>query len=68
VAQLERDDDPLRAAMHIIAQRCLFNPDRLREYQLALTVACLGALKFYNLDQTQKRRLYLAAAYLSQTL
>ena len=32
------------------------------------TVACLGALKFYNLDPVQKQRLYLTAAYLSQTL
>ena len=68
LVQLERDDDPLRVAMHTIARRCLFNPDRLREYQLALTVACLGALKFYNLDPVQKQRLYLTAAYLSQTL
>jgi len=68
LAQLERDDDPLRSALHSVARRCLFNPERPREYQLALTVACLGALKFYNLDQTQKHRLYLTAAYLSQTL
>jgi hypothetical protein len=68
LAQLERDDQPLRAAVHVMARQCLFNPGRLREYQLALAVACLGALKFYNLDRTQKHRLYLAAAYLSQTL
>jgi hypothetical protein len=51
-----------------MARRCLFNPDRLREYQVALTLACLGALKFNNLDARQKHRLYLTAAYLSQTL
>jgi len=65
---LERDDHPLRAAVHAVARRCLFNPERLREYQLALTIACLGALKFYNLDPRQKHRLYLTAAYLSQSL
>jgi hypothetical protein len=68
LARLARDDDPLRAAVQAMAQRCLFNPAQPREYRLALAVACLGALKFYNLDTTQKRRLYLTAAYLSQTL
>jgi hypothetical protein len=68
LAQLERDDDPLRNAVHAAARQCLFNPDQPREYQLALAVACLGALKFYNLDARQKQRLYLTAAYLSQTL
>jgi hypothetical protein len=68
IAQLERDDNPLRAAVHAVVGRCLFNPAQLREYQLALTVACLGALKFYNLDSRQKYRLYLTAAYLSQNL
>lgn len=68
LAQLWRDDQPLRAAVHAIARRCLFNPEQWREYQLALTIACLGALKFYNLDRTQKHRLYLTAAFLSQTL
>jgi hypothetical protein len=68
LARLERDDDPLRGAVHAMARRCLFNPDRLREYQLALVLACLGSLKFNNLDSRQKHRLYLSAAYLSQTL
>jgi len=68
LARLTRDDDPLRAAVGGMAQRCLFNPDQPREYQLAVTLACLGALKFYNLDLRQKHRLYVTAAFLSQTL
>lgn len=55
-------DEPLLRAMHDIAARCLYDPARPREYHLALAVACMGALKYENLDASQKRALYLAAA------
>jgi hypothetical protein len=58
----------LLSRLHTIAARCLFNPSSQREYQLALTMACLGALKFVNLAARQKQFLYLTAATLAQDL
>lgn len=58
----------LISTLHSIASRCLLNPSHPREYHLALYVACLGALKFPNLESSQKHLLYLTAAYLSQSL
>lgn len=58
----------LRNAVHEIAAGCLFNPSQRREYQLASTLACLGALKFANLDRHAKHYLYLTAAHLAQSL
>jgi hypothetical protein len=52
----------LRNAVQEIAGRCLFNPSQPGEYTLALKMACLGALKFTNLDAHQKHLLYLTAA------
>ncbi len=46
-----------------IASNCLFNPAERREYYLSAYLACLGALKFTNLEPTQKHFLYLTAAY-----
>ncbi len=54
----------LRNAIQEIAGRCLFNPSQPAEYTLALKLACLGALKFANLDAHQKHLLYLTAAWL----
>ena len=54
----------LRNAVQEIAGRCLFNPSQPGEYTLALKMACLGALKFTNLDAHQKHLLYLTAAWL----
>lgn len=54
--------------LHAIAQRCLFNPSQPREYNLALCMACLGALKFKNLDKASRQLLYLTAAYLCKEL
>ena len=51
-----------------IAGRCLFNPSQGREFRLALTLACLGTLKFANLTAGQKQLAYLAAAQLAQEL
>jgi hypothetical protein len=48
-----------------VAGRCLFNPARSGEYHLALYMACLGALKYRNLESFQKHLLYLTAAHLS---
>jgi len=59
---------PLRATLHAIAGRCLFNPSQPREYHLALFMACIGALKYVNLNSFQKHVLYLTAAHLSQSL
>lgn len=58
----------LLATMLQIARRCLFDPAQPREFHLALYLSCLGALKFINLNSTQKQYLYLTAAYLSKLL
>jgi hypothetical protein len=57
--------DPLLAALDGIAARCLFNPDQPREWRLAQCLACLGALKYGNLDAHAKRILYVMAAKIS---
>lgn len=59
---------PLQVTIREMVARCLFDPSRPREYQLALLLTCLGGLKFVNLDRAQKRRLYLTAAALVQAL
>ena len=51
----------LITTLHSIASRCLFNPSQMREYQLALFMACLGSLKYTNLNTHQKHLLYLTA-------
>jgi hypothetical protein len=51
-----------------IASRCLFNPSQPREFHLAFMLTCLGALKYTNLQPSQKHLLYLTAAHLSQAL
>ncbi len=58
----------LITTLHSIARRCLFNPSYMREYQLALYMACLGGLKYTNLNAHQKHLLYLTAAQIAQTL
>jgi hypothetical protein len=58
----------LLSTLHAISDRCLFNPTQPREYHLALTLACLGALKFTNLEPQAKHLLYLTAAHLAQSL
>ncbi len=63
LARLQGEAEPLLAALHGIARRCLFNPLEPREYWLALYFACLGALKFTNLGRKAKQCLYLTAAY-----
>ena len=56
----------LITGLHSISDRCLFNSSQPREYRLALYMACLGALKFVNLDARAKYLLYLTAAYLAK--
>lgn len=68
IALLHADADPLLKTLRGIAARCLFNPNQPREYDLALFMACVGALKYVNLDSHQKHLLYLAAAHLAQGL
>ncbi|MBE0699851.1 MAG: phosphotransferase, partial [Anaerolineaceae bacterium] len=61
-------EDPLLNALHAIAGRCLFDPAHPREYNLALCMACMGALKYQNLSPLAKHCLYLTAADLSTSL
>ncbi|MBN1149094.1 MAG: phosphotransferase, partial [Anaerolineales bacterium] len=58
----------LRLALSDIARRCLLDSSQPREYLLASTLACLGALKFTNLDRHAKHILYLSAAHTAQQL
>jgi hypothetical protein len=58
----------LMLAIRDIAQRCSFNPQQLREFDLASFISSLGALKYTNLDRHQHHMLYLHAAYVSQAL
>ena len=55
-------------ALEGIAGRCLFNPSRPGEYQLALYLSTLGALKYANLDLLQRNFLYLFAAAIQADL
>ncbi|RPJ43658.1 MAG: hypothetical protein EHM21_11190, partial [Chloroflexi bacterium] len=65
---LQRGSDPLLTALHQITGRCLFDPAHPREYQLALYLACLGALKYQNIDGLAKHCLYLTAAELGKKM
>jgi hypothetical protein len=58
----------LRGSVHEIASRCQFDASQGREYQLALYISCLGALKYRNMNAHQKHLLYLSAAHLTQEL
>jgi hypothetical protein len=64
LALLREGGGPLLTALEKIAGQCLFDIDNRREYHLALYMSCLGALKYGNLDERAKYRLYLTAAYL----
>ncbi|GAB4521220.1 MAG: hypothetical protein Fur0018_01490 [Anaerolineales bacterium] len=56
---------PLFREVHRVAYACLANPLRPAEYHIALQLACLGALKYRNLEAHQRHCLYVAAAFLS---
>lgn len=58
----------LLQSLHNIASRCLFNPTNPREYYLALITACLGALKYKNLNENARQMLYLTAAFVMSKL
>lgn len=58
----------LRETVADIAAHCLLNPSQPREYELARLMACLGALKYSNLDQHAKHLLYLTAAHVGRGL
>lgn len=60
---LQGGQDPLLDAVEAVACNCLFDPKVLREYHLALIMACLGALKYPNLTQPARHCLYLTAAW-----
>jgi hypothetical protein len=51
-----------------IARSCLFNPAQRREYDLAVYMACLGALKHSNLNSHQRQLLYVESARLCQSI
>ena len=59
---------PLLSAIHKMASRCLFNPTQSREYDLALALTCLGAIKHANLGNQSRQLLYLAAASVARNL
>ncbi len=61
---LRAGEHPLLGAVESLAARCLFDREFPREYDLALALSCLGALKYRNLDDHQRHMLYLAAAWL----
>jgi hypothetical protein len=63
LSRLSAQDLPLLFALEGIAGRCLFNPADAGEYRQALYLACLGALKYPNLDAHAKELLYLTAAW-----
>jgi hypothetical protein len=63
-----RSGIPLLQAVEEIAEKLLFNNYQPREFYLACYFACLGALKFTNLNANAKHCLYLAAAFLSRQL
>jgi hypothetical protein len=52
----------LLQAVEDMAARCLFNPANPHEWELARRLACLGALKYNNLNQQQRDYLYLAGS------
>jgi hypothetical protein len=58
----------LRDTVREIASHCLLNPSQPREYELARLMACLGALKYSNLDQHARHLLYLSAAHVAAGL
>ncbi|MCI0575442.1 MAG: aminoglycoside phosphotransferase family protein, partial [Chloroflexi bacterium] len=63
---LEEEGGLLLRTLREIAGRCLFNSDRPREFDLALALSCLGALKHSNLDAAARWRLYIAAGWAIQ--
>jgi hypothetical protein len=65
--QLSTGQVALLNEVEAIAHQCLFDPADPREYRLALTVACLGALKHANLDEKGRHFLYLTAAFLASS-
>ncbi|MCC6189708.1 MAG: phosphotransferase [Anaerolineales bacterium] len=67
-ARLAAGVHPLQAPIRAFAARCLYDPNQPREYLLALTLTCLGSLKFVNLNRPQKERLFLTATALIQML
>jgi hypothetical protein len=68
IQRLKASDLPLLNAVDEIVKQCLFNNTHTREYEMALFVSCLGALKYKNLDAHAKHLLFLTAAHLSNTL
>jgi hypothetical protein len=68
VALLEEGGGPLLQTVRKMARRCLFDAGQEREYDLALYLSCLGALKYSNLQVHARHCLYLTAAHLVRDL
>ncbi len=54
---------PLLVTLDALARQYLYDPNQPREYDLAVYLSCLGALKFVNLTDEARHFLYLSAAY-----
>ena len=65
---LQNTPHPLLTTLHAIASNCVSNPTSMREYHLALCLACIGALKYGNQQANARHHLYLTAAHLSTLL
>jgi hypothetical protein len=63
VKMLQSESDPLLNVVEQIARRCQLDAARNDEFNLAVGISCLGALKLPNLDYRAKHLLYLTAAY-----
>ena len=63
LATLSEGSDSLLSKLTSMSWHCLFNPIDQREFLLAVTLSCLGALKYQNLPENARQLLYLAAAF-----
>ena len=66
--ELVIQQEMLLGTVEALAGRCLFDSRQPREYRLALTLACLGGLKFTNLSPLARECLYLFAAYTARAV
>lgn len=62
LADLREGRIPLLTCLDRMAGRCQFDPGKPAEFDLAVGITCLGALKRGNLPRAAKHLLYLTAA------
>ena len=65
---LQDGTHPLLTSVREMAERCLFDPKQPGEFDRALAVTCLGALKYLNLTPHARHLLYLTAAHYLRAL